>query len=198
MTVVIPEHSSTKIRFQVVDEFGDPVASGVVTDIKLTLFNTAGAEAQITTWSGVSVFNLLGGVYTPELTVSDIDVDADGRIEITTTTAHGLKTGMLVHVVSVAGMTEINNRTFGIERITSTKIALSNEDGTDHTAWTSGGTLRVGLFTMQLAPADNPIVDTTLLRERKETHVAQFEIFAAGGHVHDYVKFDVEQLSKVT
>lgn len=60
-------------------------------------------------------------------------------VRITTSAAHGLATGDEVHIDNVGGMTEINNRNFEITVFDSDEFDLNGEDGTGHTAYTSGG-----------------------------------------------------------
>lgn len=56
-----------------------------------------------------------------------------------TSTAHGLTTGQTVRITGVGGMTEINNRNFTITNTGANTFTLDGEDGTGHTAYTSGG-----------------------------------------------------------
>lgn len=54
--------------------------------------------------------------------------------------AFGGATGDHVYISGVSGMTEINDRFFEIEKVNDDSYKLLNEDGTGHTAYTSGGT----------------------------------------------------------
>lgn len=60
---------------------------------------------------------------------------------VLTVSSHGYSDGDRVRVASVGGMTEINNREFTIDVLTSNTFSLLDEDGTSHTAYTSGGTV---------------------------------------------------------
>lgn len=60
-------------------------------------------------------------------------------VRITTSVAHGLATGDEVHIDSVGGMVELNNRDFTITVFDADEFDLDGEDGTGHTAYTSGG-----------------------------------------------------------
>jgi len=53
--------------------------------------------------------------------------------------AHGLENGDEVRIHSVVGMTEINNRIFTVANKNDDDFELSGEDGTGHTAYSSGG-----------------------------------------------------------
>lgn len=75
-------------------------------------------------------------------------------VVITTSAAHGLASGDVVNIASVGGMTEINNRRFTITVLTTTTFELDDEDGTGHTAYTSGGAVTTGSF--RKVPAFGP------------------------------------------
>jgi hypothetical protein len=61
-------------------------------------------------------------------------------VVITTSAAHNYNTGDKVFIDSVVGMTEINGRVFTITDTGATTFELDDEDGTGHTAYSSGGT----------------------------------------------------------
>ena len=58
---------------------------------------------------------------------------------VLTVTGHPFTTGDAVTVTSVGGMVEINDRTFTITVVNANSISLDGEDGSGHTAYTSGG-----------------------------------------------------------
>lgn len=60
-------------------------------------------------------------------------------VRITTTPVHGLATGDEVHLMGFGGMVELNNRNFTITVFDADEYDLDGEDGTGHTAYTSGG-----------------------------------------------------------
>lgn len=60
-------------------------------------------------------------------------------VEITAA-AHGFIDGDLVTIAGVVGMTEINDREFRVTNAATNTFDLAGEDGTGHTAYTSGGT----------------------------------------------------------
>lgn len=59
---------------------------------------------------------------------------------VITDVAHGLATGDHVYLASLGGMVEVNDRFFEINVLTADTFELIGEDGTGHTAYTSGGT----------------------------------------------------------
>jgi len=58
---------------------------------------------------------------------------------VITSTAHGLEDGDVVTIRSVSGMTEINDRTFTVNQTAANTFELVGEDGSGHTAYSSGG-----------------------------------------------------------
>lgn len=58
-----------------------------------------------------------------------------------TVTGHGYTTGDEVFILSVGGMTELNSRFFTITSTGANTFTLDGEDGTAHSAYTSGGTV---------------------------------------------------------
>jgi hypothetical protein len=58
-----------------------------------------------------------------------------------TVTGHSYSTGDEVFISSVGGMTELNSRFFTITSTGANTFTLDGEDGTTHTAYTSGGTV---------------------------------------------------------
>lgn len=60
-------------------------------------------------------------------------------VRITTSANHGLVTGDEVHLDNLGGMVELNDRDFTITVFDADEFDLDGEDGTGHTAYTSGG-----------------------------------------------------------
>jgi hypothetical protein len=60
---------------------------------------------------------------------------------VLTVASHGYSDGDRVRVEDVGGMTEINDREFSIDVLTSNTFSLLDEDGTSYTTYTSGGTV---------------------------------------------------------
>jgi hypothetical protein len=58
---------------------------------------------------------------------------------VITSNNHGLQTGDTVAIANVGGMVEINGRSFTVTRVDANTYSLDGEDGTGHTAYTSGG-----------------------------------------------------------
>jgi len=75
---------------------------------------------------------------------------------VITAVAHGLSNNDVVFISGVAGMTQLNNRVFTVANKTADTFELSGEDGSSHSAYTSGGTVfRSGrlLFTDEASPS---------------------------------------------
>lgn len=58
---------------------------------------------------------------------------------VITSEDHGFSNGEVIYIANVIGMTELNNRTFTVAGATTDTFQLSGEDGTGHTAYSSGG-----------------------------------------------------------
>jgi hypothetical protein len=58
---------------------------------------------------------------------------------VITSAAHGFTNGQVIYIANVLGMTELNNRTFTVANAAANTFELSGEDGTSHTAYSSGG-----------------------------------------------------------
>tara|TARA_R110001583_G_scaffold34551_1_gene115851 strand:- start:2681 stop:4723 length:2043 start_codon:yes stop_codon:yes gene_type:complete len=65
---------------------------------------------------------------------------------VLTVTAHGLSTGSLAQVDSIAGMTELNGRVYAVTVIDVDTVSLDGVDGVAFSAYSSGGTLIGGVF----------------------------------------------------
>ena len=99
---------------------------------------------------------------------------------------------------SVAGMTELNERRFRVTRVNDTQLELRNENGKLHTAYSSAGTIKTGLITLQLAAADNPIVGSITAGDT-ETHEATFTITYGASLIHTHMEeIKVRSLTKIT
>ncbi|MEE8240097.1 MAG: hypothetical protein V3R16_02415 [Nitrospirales bacterium] len=76
-------------------------------------------------------------------------------VVITTSAAHGFANGDEIFITAVVGMTEVNDRFFIAANVTATTFELTGEDGTGHTAYSSGGTAgRVFTLVTPYATAD--------------------------------------------
>jgi hypothetical protein len=90
------------------------------------------------------------GVEVPYRYISAYDANVQKTQAITGATAanpvvitsnnHGLQTGDTCRITGVVGMVEINDRTFTVTRVDANTFSLDGEDGTLHTAYSSGGT----------------------------------------------------------
>lgn len=65
---------------------------------------------------------------------------------VLTVTGHGIATGTQVYVSGVAGMTQLNTRIFKATAVDADRISLDGVDGTGFAAYTSGGSVAVGVF----------------------------------------------------
>jgi len=83
---------------------------------------------------------ILGHVVDSAIIVTGIAVSSTGLITITAT-AHNLITGDGAGIAGIGGMVELNGRVFDVTVLTANTLTLDNEDGTSHTAFTSGGTI---------------------------------------------------------
>lgn len=59
---------------------------------------------------------------------------------VITSAGHGLVTGDIITITGIAGMVELNGRTFTVTKIDNDTFSLNGEDGTGHTNYISGGT----------------------------------------------------------
>jgi hypothetical protein len=64
---------------------------------------------------------------------------------VITSNNHGLQTGDTCTITDVGGMVEINDRTFTVTRVDANTFSLDGEDGTGHTAYTSGGSFAAAI-----------------------------------------------------
>lgn len=80
-------------------------------------------------------------------------------VVITTTTAHGYRNGDAVYIVSVAGMTQINDRTFTVANVTSTTFQLQGVNGSAYSAFVNDGNGRVHPYTIKWG-ATNKCIST--------------------------------------
>ena len=61
---------------------------------------------------------------------------------VTTSASHGFANGDQVQIQDIVGMTQINNKLFTVEGVTSTTFQLKGEDSTGYTTYSSGGIVR--------------------------------------------------------
>jgi len=65
---------------------------------------------------------------------------------VVTSAGHGLSDGDVVYITGVVGMTDVNNRAFIANVLSSSTFELFDQDSTGYTAYTSGGELQVGAW----------------------------------------------------
>lgn len=76
----------------------------------------------------------------PAVKPADITGATQADPVVITAAAHGYTTGQKVRIQSMtAGMTQINEREFAVTVLTADTFSLDGEDGTGHSAYTSGG-----------------------------------------------------------
>ena len=93
----------------------------------------------------IRVFKDAGQVLDTSVSLTITGATAADPVVITTSTSHGLSDGESVYITGVAGMTQLNGRTFNITSLTATTFSIRNSagadvDGSAYTAYTSGGT----------------------------------------------------------
>lgn len=79
---------------------------------------------------------------------------------VITSSNHGLSDGQKVKITGVVGMTEINDRIFTVANSTTNTFELQGEDGTGHTAYSSGGTW-TEVMNVYVDPLDADVADGT-------------------------------------
>jgi len=194
-TFRVNEKTAARWMGQLIDEDGAPVSKTNLSALALTLFDedTGGI---INSRNAQSILDANNGTVQADLTITA--ATQAFPVVITTSAAHGLRTGDKVHITSVGGMAELNDRTFKIKKLTNTTFELQGEDGTSHTAYSSGGTAYTGMVTLELQPADNAIISTTLAAGLVEEHIAELAFTHSTRSGYAEFKIEVVQLTKVT
>jgi hypothetical protein len=80
-----------------------------------------------------------------EAAATVISATAADPVVITTLLTHGYSAGDEVLLEAIVGMTELNDRWFTVANPSTVTFELSGEDGTNHTAYSSGGTAKKAL-----------------------------------------------------
>lgn len=141
----------TQVSFNQVEYLAIPIQ---ITGIEIA---SSGAIAR-PTLTIANIPSLTGGVSNSETTLDlirrgGISIGISGATQadpvvITTSEEHTLITGDKIEITGIGGMTELNNKTFYVNRLSTTTVELfttsdlsTSEDGTSHTGYTSGGTL---------------------------------------------------------
>lgn len=167
---ILHEGSTATLRFQFVDEYGAPVSDSQVSAITMTYLNIE-EETVINGRSAQNVLNTNDCTLQSYLTITG--ATKANPCVVTTLAAHELTTGDVVYVNAVVGMTELNDRTFIVTRLTSTTFELQGENSTGYTAYSSGGTVQTGLFRWNMQVEDTTIVDSTVADGEIDSHVMQ-------------------------
>lgn len=194
-TYSVNERSSAKLRFQLLDEDGIPVDSTDLSAMTLDLYDETAGTA-INSRSAQDVLNTNNVTVASGSTITN--TTQANPVVVTVSAAHNLEDGDTVQISSITGMTELNDRTFEVHVLTTTTFSLVGEDGTSHTAYSSGGSAKTGVVEWAVQPDDNVIVDTTTDVGDYETHRAEFKAtWPAGQATPDFV-IKVKQLSKIS
>lgn len=187
---ILVEKTAAELRQQYTDTKGRPVGSDL-TAAKLTLYNDADGTV-INLRDEQSVFNANGGTYTGTLTITGVSL-ADPVV--ITSVGHPLKTGDRIYISGVVGTTQLNGRSFVVERISDDTFSLVGVDGRDFTAYASGGTGKIGLLVVNLDPADNVLVGV-VTNGTRQRHVAKVVVTVSGRDTATEHIFEVEQRPK--
>ncbi len=116
---------------------------------------TITADASSTDGSTVSVSGHTQFPAYSTFTVTGISKANPGVV--TTSASHGLLAGEKVRLVSVGGMTEVNDRVFTVTSPSGSNFSLSGVNTTSYTTYTSGGTVE------KVAPAFPAILSAPLI-----------------------------------
>ena len=155
----VVEGSTAVVKIQYFDGDGNPLARSSISALTLTLKDRRTA-AVINSRSAVDVLDDNNGEVPADVGVNGITQSRPARL--TFDAAHRLETGFAVYLSGIGGMTELNNRTVRVTKVSDTVVDLDDVDSTDFSAYTSGGSARLGLLIMTLQPADNPIVGLSI------------------------------------
>lgn len=104
-----------------------PVSGAETYNVYLNDYSFYGLVAQIDSTGSLGASKAISGI-----------TQANPAV-VTTSLSHGYSTGNVVHIRDVAGMTEVNNRSYTITVLSATTFELGGEDSTGYTAYTSGG-----------------------------------------------------------
>ena len=86
-----------------------------------------------------------------------------------------------IFISDVVGMTELNNRRFVVANPLTNSVELSGEDGTGHTAWSSGGANHVKNIRHRLGATQPQTVDHVIQA------VVDLSLMARGDAVYIYI-----------
>ena len=153
--------------------------------------NTTGSETDlytVTAWDADGKEESLPGESTAAATITGA-TQAD-PVVITTSAAHGYEDDDEVFIESVVGMTEINDRRFIVANKTATTFELRDEDGTGHTAYSSGGTSK---STFVRVTNSNTTRDNTIAWARKNA-ASKYSVYRFKNGVFGWIG-DTEKLS---
>lgn len=77
---------------------------------------------------------------TPQNLAVSVTAVTKANPAVVTAAGHGFSNGDIVLLRALGGMTQLNNRSFTVASSATDTFALTGEDSTTHTTYTSGGT----------------------------------------------------------
>jgi len=147
MTLVHPNHESRELKRLAVDNwtlttitFAPTQAPPGVVTTKPRVTGTETAKYKVTATSEDGEESLPGIAAAPPLAISDITQANPGRV--TTTLVHSLSNGDKVNINFVVGMTEVNDTTFTITVVDTTKFTIG-VDTSGFTLYNSAGLVQL-------------------------------------------------------
>jgi hypothetical protein len=106
---------------------------------------TGGTDATATSWKITAISEENDEESLPGTSVDPAAVTITGITQadpaVVTVASHGFANGDIVNISGIVGMVELNDRHFTIANQTATTFELLGEDSTNHTAWSSVGTV---------------------------------------------------------
>ena len=191
---VVNEGETPIIPVQLLQDTGEPVDTDTVSAATLSLYyvDSDGDANTINSRSAVDVLGANGGSF-----IGDTSITGATKTDpvIVTAASHNLLDGYDILISSAGGMVELNDAVWTIRRLTSSTFSLRGSKGTTYTTYTSGGSIRSGVFLWQSAAADMAIQNSSLAIGDTEEHVAKFTFtFSDGSVAVNEYKFRVRNL----
>ena len=119
--------------------------------------------------------------------IADSSVSISGATQanpvVITVTSHSFIAGDEMEINGITGMTELNKRRFNIANPTSTTFELEGEDGTSHTAYSSGGT-SVATFKKTVVSASTK--DNTITWDAV-TNASKYGVYRRSGGIYGII-----------
>lgn len=192
LRAIINETGSCVLRGQILDERGVPVAKAAVTAMQLTVYDKSTGTI-VNSLSAVDVLDANSGELTDTITITNA---TQANPCVLTCEDHGLMDGELVRLDSIAGMTELNSRTFRVKTNGDDLLELPGINSIEYGEYTSGGTGRIALFRIVLQDDDHSLIGA-IADGKLETHVAQLLVVSGSVQIVERVEFDVRSMVKL-